>query len=461
MKNFLSEALEKLKNNRKENSSRIELEESKIRKEIAKAKENVIKRLESLETSLLKQLTELKDKDMTAIKRQEKEIGELVTTRKAQKEALEFIRDHGSEKQAFISIHSSKPILDDIEINVKQLTESVVDTSLRFLEKHSNEYLTDIGSIELKETPCSVSMVPYKQRQSQVPVVSKRHLHSFTHLYDIDMKEKLNGVPGITISDNDTLIICDVGTKKVLFCDKNDAYLSSISSPHHSWDIAAILGTTTAVMSCEWTPYIQLIDIERQQILKQVGVKQGGCRGVTATKENIYIGSKGKIYVLDLRGNFVRTIQLKNINDCINYISVCSNGNICCSINGEVQCITSAGDPVFTYTSTDLCSARNIQIDDADNLYVRILGRDSQNIHILTSSGTFVDILSPDNLYKPLTFYYNKKLSKVYIANNDGDYYINGGKFILLGKPYTERSDDVIEHTCHVRSLTLVLIEIQ
>ncbi|CAG2197881.1 unnamed protein product [Mytilus edulis] len=36
---FISEALEKLKKNRKENSSRIELEESKIRKEIAKAKE--------------------------------------------------------------------------------------------------------------------------------------------------------------------------------------------------------------------------------------------------------------------------------------------------------------------------------------------------------------------------------------------------------------------------------------
>lgn len=29
----------------------------------------------------------------------------------------------------------------------------------------------------------------------------------------------------------------------------------------------------------------------------------------------------------------------------------------------------------------------------------------------------------------------------------------------MLGKPYTERSDDVIEHTCHVRSSTLVLID--
>ncbi|XP_071123353.1 uncharacterized protein [Mytilus edulis] len=415
---FLSEALEKLKNNRKENSSRIELEKSKIRKEIAKAKENVIKRLESLEKSLLKQLTELKDKYMTAIKRQEKEIGELVTATEARKEAIKFIRDHGSEKQAFISIHSSKPILDDIEINMIQLTKSVVDTSLRFLEKHSKEYLTDIGSIELKETPCSVSMVRYKQRQSQVPVVLKRHIHSCTHLYDIDMKEKWSSVICITVLDNNTLILCDPVNKKVLFCDKNDTYQSFISSPHQPWDIAAIPGTTTAVMSCKCTPFIQLIDIDRQQVLKQVEVKQGECWGVAATKENIYIGSKGKIYVLDLLGNFVRTTHLQNVERYINYISVCSNGNICCSMDDEVQCITSDGDHVFSYTSPDLRNARAIQIDDAGNIYV--LGRDSQSIHKLTSSGTLEDIILKNNLSDPVAFCFSKDLSKLYIVNNGG-----------------------------------------
>ncbi|CAG2219324.1 unnamed protein product [Mytilus edulis] len=416
---FILETLEKMKKNRKENSSRLELEETKIRKEIAKAKENFIKRLESLEKSLLKQLTELNNKDMTVIKHHEKDIGELVKLTKAQKEALEFVRDHCSEKQAFVSIHSSKPILDDIENKVKQLTESFVDTSLKFIEKHSKEYLTDIGSIELKETPSSVSTVPYKQRQSQVPIVLKQSITSLTYLYDIDMKgEELNVVTGITISDNNTLIICDAGTKKVYFCDKNDAYLSSINSPHQPWDITAIPGTTTAVMSCKSIPYIQLIDIDRQQILKQVEVKQGECYGVAATKENIYIGSKGKIYVLDLCGHFVRTIQLKNVDHYVNYISVCSNGNICYSYNNEVQCITSDGKPVFSYSSPDLRDARDIQIDDAGNIYV--IGRNSQSIHKLTCSGTLLDILLNDNLSKPFAFCFSKDLAKCYIANDGG-----------------------------------------
>ncbi|CAG2219323.1 unnamed protein product [Mytilus edulis] len=414
----LTKSIRKIEKNRRKNSSRLELEETKIRKEIAKAKENVIKRLESLEKSLLKQLTELKDKDITGIKHQEKDIGELVTSIKDQKEALDFIKDHGSDKQAFISIHSSKPILDDIENKMNQMTESFVDTSLMFVESVSKDYLTDLGSIQLKETPCSVSMVPYKQRQSQVPVVSKRHITSFTHLYDIDMKEELRGVTGITISDDNILIFCDVNKQKVYFCDENGTYQSSINYPYTPWDIAAIPGTTTAIMCCKWTPYVQLVDIDVQHILYQVEGKQDECWDVAATKNNLYIGSKGKIYVLDLRGNFVRTIQLKNKDHYVNYISVCSNGNICYSTNGEVQCITSVGTPVFSYTSPDLQDARDIQIDDAGNIYV--IGDNSQSIHKLTCSGTILDILLIESLSKPQAFCFSKDLTKCYIANNGG-----------------------------------------
>ncbi|CAC5366280.1 unnamed protein product [Mytilus coruscus] len=416
---FILEALGKLNINRKENSSRIEQEETQIRKQVAQTKEILIKRIEYFEESLLKQLTELKNKDITGIKQQEKDIGDLVTSTKAQKEALEFIRDHGSEKQAFISIHSSKPILDGIENKVKQLTESFVDTSLMFVGSVSEDILTDLGSIELKETPCLVSMVPYKQLQSQVPVVSSGKLRSLTYLNDIDMKgERLKTVSGMTITDNNKLIICDVTTRKIYFFNENNTYLSSISSPHQPWDIAAIPGTTTAVLSCRFEACVQFIDIDMRKISKQVEVNQSQGCGVDATKHNIYVGSKGNIHVLDLRGNFKRTISMKNTEHYIDYISVCSNGNICYSITNEVCCITAEGDPVFSYTSPDLLQSRDIQIDDADNIYV--LGRDQRTIDIFTSSGILVDILSIDNLSEPLSFCYNKELSKVYIANNRG-----------------------------------------
>ncbi|CAC5362651.1 unnamed protein product [Mytilus coruscus] len=417
---FILEALKKLSKNCKDNGSRINKEETQILKQIKTMKENVIKQLEALEESLLKQLTEKKDKYVTSLKRQEKRIGDLVNSTKAQKESLEFVRDHGSEKQAFVSIHSSKPVLDEIENKVKQLTESFADTSLTFVESGSKEKLADLGSIEIKETPCFSPFVPYKQQQSQVPVVPKRQIYSFTHIYDIDVKgEKLEGVTGITVSDNNTLIFCDVNTSKVYFCDENDSYQSSIISPYQPWDISAIPGTMTAVMSSRYEPFIQFVAIKRRRISKEIAVELSNCFGIDATKDNIFIGPRENIQVLDLSGNIQRTVKDKYGQDNSGYILVCPNGNICYSSGNAVHCITlDERHHVFSYKSSDLLYPRKMITDDAENIYV--LDCRSQSIHKLSSTGTLVDTLSMDRCSNPYTFCFSKDLSKCYIANRYG-----------------------------------------
>ncbi|CAG2256379.1 unnamed protein product [Mytilus edulis] len=133
------EALEKLINNRKENCSRLEEEEKNILKEIATIKQNANSRFESSKDTLLKQLSELKGKYEAGIKRQEKDLGDLVTSTKGVKEELAFVRDNGSDQQAFVSIHSSKPVLDEMEYKIEQLIESFEDASLVFVENISKE----------------------------------------------------------------------------------------------------------------------------------------------------------------------------------------------------------------------------------------------------------------------------------------------------------------------------------
>ncbi|CAG2192515.1 unnamed protein product [Mytilus edulis] len=322
---FILETLEKLSKNCKDNESRINADDEKILKQIKTIKENVIKQLKALEETLLKQLAEKKDKYVTSLKRQDRSIKDLSNSTKAQKESLEFFRDHGSEKQAFVSIRSSKPILDEIENKVKQLIESFANISLTFVESGSKEKLTDLGTIEIKETPCSFPFSPYKQRQSQVPVVLKRNITSFTHIYDIDMRgEKLTVVTGITVSDKNTLIFCDAHMKMVYFCDDNDTYQSSIISPYKPWDISTIPGTTTAVISSRFKPYIQFLDIERRRISKKVVVKQSGGYGVDATKDNIFVGTRENIQVLDLWGNLKRTVRLKYTTMAAKYCEPCT-----------------------------------------------------------------------------------------------------------------------------------------
>ncbi|CAG2192518.1 unnamed protein product [Mytilus edulis] len=203
---FILEALENLNKSCKENDSRIKQQETQIRKQIAKIKERIIKQVKFFEESLLKDLTEIKDKSVTRLKRQEKDIGDLITSSKVEKETLEFVSDHGSEKQPFVSISSSKLILEKIENKVKQISESFVATSLIFVESVQKENKTELGSIRLMKTPCSFPFVPYKVCQSQVPVVRKRKTTSFTHLYDIEMHGySLVGVSGITVLEDKRL----------------------------------------------------------------------------------------------------------------------------------------------------------------------------------------------------------------------------------------------------------------
>ncbi|XP_063400166.1 uncharacterized protein LOC134684787 [Mytilus trossulus] len=375
--------------------------------------------LEALEESLLKQLAEKKDNYVTSLKRQDKSIKELLNSTKAQKESLEFIRDHSSEKQAFVSIRSSKPILNEIENKVKQLVESFADISLTFIESGSKEKLADFGSIEIKETPCSVPFVPYKQRQSQIPVGLKRQITSFTYIYDIDMRgEQLRSVTGITISDNNTLIFCDVSMKKIHFCDENDSYQSSIRSPYKPYDISAIPGTMTAVVSSRFEPYIQYLDIKRRRISKKREVEQSDYFGIDATKDNIFVGPKANIQALDLCGNIQRTVKSEYGQGSSGYISVCPNGNICYSSGNAVHCITLDECHVFSYRSLDLLYPRNMIIDDAGNIY--ILDCDSQNIHKLTPTGIFVGTISTARFSNPYTFCFSKDMSKCYMANRRG-----------------------------------------
>ncbi|CAG2256375.1 unnamed protein product [Mytilus edulis] len=415
---FIIDALEKLRHNCLENNNRVEQEEMNIRKQIASTKHSIIIHLESLEKSLLNHLNEIKENIVTKLKRHEKDISDLVTTTNIQKESSEFVRDHGSEKQAFVLNHSSKPVFDEIENKVKQLTDSFAESSLTYVESISKEKLKHLGSIELTETPCSLPFVKYKRRQSKVAVDQRRQINSFTHLNDIDLKGKsLSEVTGITISDNNTLIFCDVNTNTVYFCDESGTFQSAISTPNSPWDIAAIPGTTTAVMSCRDAKYIQFIDIKLRLCSNQVKVKQ--CAGgIAASNDNIFVAVNWKIQVLDLHGNVKKSISLKHEQKMDSYICVCSNGNICYSCGEKIYCIKPDGSSVFFYDSSYLRSPRNMITDYDGNIYV--LDKGSHNIHKLTSAGQLVNILLHERVSDPISFCFSKDLSKIYIANRFG-----------------------------------------
>ena len=124
------------------------------------------------------------------------------------KDAFEFVEKHGSDKQAFLLAQTLKTDLSDIEEKIATLTENAKYSTFTFEATEPCDTMKSIASIILVENPCEVTFVPVKKRQSQMSIVGRHQMSSFTHYCDIDIKSRRDAVDiyGITVIDNDSTV---------------------------------------------------------------------------------------------------------------------------------------------------------------------------------------------------------------------------------------------------------------
>jgi hypothetical protein len=86
--------------------------------------------------------------------------------------------------------------------------------------------MKSIGSISIVENPCDITFAPVKKRQSQMPVVGRHQMSSFIHDCDIDIKSRHDEVDidGLTVIDNDMIVLCDQSHSRLLVYNDNNRY---------------------------------------------------------------------------------------------------------------------------------------------------------------------------------------------------------------------------------------------
>lgn len=95
---------------------RIEKQAIGVKIEIMRLREELtIHNIKSLGTSLLEDMKLQKDKIVTNAKEMLSEIQNIEMITKEQKDTFDKVEKHGSEKQAFIAVHSCKSLLDFFE----------------------------------------------------------------------------------------------------------------------------------------------------------------------------------------------------------------------------------------------------------------------------------------------------------------------------------------------------------
>jgi hypothetical protein len=239
-----------------------------VKEKITNAKQGWISYLESLEKSLFENVQGQKDK-FASIAQEEifetKQIEEHITKLK---DTFEFVEKHGSDKQTFLLAQTLKTDLSDIEEKIATLTENAKYSTFKFEANEPCLTMKSIGSISIVENPCEIMFVPVKKRQSQMAVVGRHQMSSFIHDCDIDIKSRPGAryIPGITIIENDMLVLCDSNNGRLLVYDNTNEYQYQIKTKYRPTDIATIPDTNMVVVSSYSSDYIQFIDIVRKKV---------------------------------------------------------------------------------------------------------------------------------------------------------------------------------------------------
>jgi gas vesicle protein len=98
----MTETLEKVGENRDDNRKLLEQKKSSIIKQISTVKSKLLKCIDDLEERLINEVASVQEKNDEKIKREKKEMSQLTSVLKDNKQELEILKDHGSNNQLFL-----------------------------------------------------------------------------------------------------------------------------------------------------------------------------------------------------------------------------------------------------------------------------------------------------------------------------------------------------------------------
>ncbi|XP_076082384.1 uncharacterized protein LOC143053473 [Mytilus galloprovincialis] len=394
---------------------RIEEQAIGVKIEIMRLREELtIRNIESLGKSLLEDLKLQKDKIVTNAKEMLSEIQNIEMITKEQKDTFDKVEKHGSEKQAFIAVHSCKSLLDFFEKKLITMTEQTTQPTIKLNQNMIQETITSIGTLEIKEEPSVITCVHTKKQQPQIPLGKHHGLPSFIHKQDIDIGNMRHVIKGIIINEKDELITTVysfLSDSRIMIHDNMVNFKYQLNIEFRPGQIALIPDKNMGVVTSYLQDFIQFIDFDQKKLLNKVYLKTSGLGGIAASKLNVFVGTKGNISLLDHKGSYIRSIEISNEELTPWYIVF--DRNIYYSDNEIVCCLTVDGESLFTYEPQDNKRLHGVAIDTEGFVYVFA---HNKGVCRLRPDGTYTDIVVDKQITRTQDIGFNKDCTKLFIA---------------------------------------------
>jgi ABC-type enterochelin transport system substrate-binding protein len=103
-----------------------------IIKQISAAKSKVLKYLDEVEERLITEVGSVQEKNEEKINREKHEICLLTSILKDNKQELEFIKDHGSNNQLFLTLRKQITIMEKTDKKIHDMTSAINEIDMEF-----------------------------------------------------------------------------------------------------------------------------------------------------------------------------------------------------------------------------------------------------------------------------------------------------------------------------------------
>jgi hypothetical protein len=408
----MTETLSKMSENRDENRKLLK-QKSLIIKQISAAKSK-----DDIEERLITEIASVQEKNEGKINREKLEICQLTSILKDNKQELEFLKDHGSNNQLFLTLRKQITIIQKTDKKIHDMSSAINEIDMEFKEI-KNVNIETIGSLSQITRPCPIKYKSMKAQHQQVKLDRSQTLAEFIKEDEIKLKPGVQyGLTDMAVTSDNKLLLCNAESShpKVYIYKDYKTYEDEISFTSPPWCITVVPCTDKAVVGLPQEGSIQFINTTNNTRNNKINIG-GFCWSVTAGKDNIYIGGINTVLILNTEGSFVKKITTSCSNNNLLYNE--RNDQLLLRQNEGLCCINLDGHVIYRY---DISGHRGLAVDQQGHLYISR----ADDIHRLSPDGTFRDIVlsNHDGVDGPEGITFNNDFTKLYI--------INRGKTVLV-----------------------------
>jgi hypothetical protein len=413
----MTETLSKMSENRDDNRKLLKQKKSLIIKQISAAKSKVLTYLDDIEERLITEVESVQEKNEEKINREKHEICQLTSILKDNKQELEFMKDHGSNNQLFLTLRKQITNNQKTENKIHDMTSAINEIDMEF-EEIKNVNIETIGSLSQITRPCPIKYKSMNVQHRQVQQDRRQTLTEFIKEGEVNLKHgEQYCLLNMAVTSDNKVLLCNIqpSHQKVYIYKDYKTYEDEISFTSQPWCITVVPCTDKAVVTLPHENSIQFINTTNNTKDNKINIGEK-CWSVTAVKDKIYIGGDNKVLILNTDGSRVREITTDG-GDNYNLLYNERNGQLLLRQDNRLCCINLDGHVIYRY---DISGWHGLAVDQQGHVY--ICGDDSDDIHRLSPDGTFRDIVlsNHDGVDGPWGITFNNDFTKLFIINRSG-----------------------------------------